>query len=88
MITVDDYSRYGSEFPLKNKSDWYKCFKLFQSKVENFHNKKIKVVQTDNAMEFCSKRFENFLAKISISVQRTNTYYPKPSYSKVIEYLV
>ena len=40
---TDDLSRYGYIYLMKHKSETFEKFKEFQSKVENHHNKKIKV---------------------------------------------
>jgi transposase InsO family protein len=49
---IDDYSRYGYIYPIKEKSEALDKFKIFKAEVENQHNLKIKVVRSDRGGEF------------------------------------
>ena len=49
---TDDYSRYGNIYPIKERSEALDKFKIFKAKVENQHNKKIKIVQSDRGGEY------------------------------------
>ena len=41
--------------------------------VENFHNKKIKILRTDKGWEYCSTDFENYLKQASEEQQSLRT---------------
>ena len=45
--------------------------------VENQVGKKIKVLRTDNGLEFCSKEFDNFCKKEGILRHHTVPYTPQ-----------
>ena len=44
---IDDYSRYGYIYPIKEKTEALDKFKIFKAEVENQHNLKIKIVRSD-----------------------------------------
>ena len=44
---IDDYSRYGYIYPIKERSEALDKFKIFKVELENQHNLKIKVVRFD-----------------------------------------
>ena len=45
---TDDYSRYGYNYPIKERTEALDKFKIFKAKVENQHNLKIKIVRSDH----------------------------------------
>jgi len=45
--------------------------------VENQVNKKIKVLRTDNGLEFCNLKFDEYCKKNGIERHRTCTYTPQ-----------
>jgi hypothetical protein len=49
---IDDYSRYGYIYPIKERSEALDKFKIFKAKVKNQHNKKIKIVRSDRGGEY------------------------------------
>ena len=44
---IDDYSRYGYIYLMKNKSEAFGKFKEFKNEVENQLDKRIKALRTD-----------------------------------------
>ena len=44
---TDDYSHFGHIYPIKERSEALDKFKIFKAKVENQHNKRIKIVRSD-----------------------------------------
>ena len=44
---TDDYSRFGYIYPIKERSEALDKFKIFKAKVENQHDKRIKIVRSD-----------------------------------------
>eukprot|EP00253_Pinus_taeda_P012540 PITA_12540 len=49
----------------------------FKALVENQTEKKIKVLRTENGVEFCSKEFEEFCKQCGIAWQKTTPYTPQ-----------
>ena len=45
---IDDYSRYGYIYSIKERSEALDKFKIFKDEVENQHNFKIKIVRSDH----------------------------------------
>lgn len=77
LLFIDDYTRMTFIYFLKAKSEVLSYFKEFKSMAENFQNKKIKMLRTDNGQEYCNNDFENFLKKHGIIHQKTNPYTPE-----------
>ena len=44
---IDDYSRYGYIYLIKERLEMLDKFKIFKAEVENQHNLKIKLVRSD-----------------------------------------
>lgn len=61
---------------LKAKNEALGYFREFKLMVENYQNKKIKVLRTDNGREYCSKDFTDFLESEGIVHQKTKPYTP------------
>jgi hypothetical protein len=49
---MDDFSRYGYIYPIKERSKALDKFKIFKAEVENQHNIKIKIVTSDHGGEY------------------------------------
>ena len=77
LLFVDDYSRMAFVYFLKTKDEVFTNFKTYKSLVENQIGKKIKVLRTDNGLEFCSKEFEKYLQNAGIIHQKTCSYTPE-----------
>jgi hypothetical protein len=45
---IDDYSRYGYIYPIKERSEALDKFKIFKAKVENQYDIKIMIVRYDH----------------------------------------
>ena len=57
LTFIDDLSRYGYIYFMKQKSETFEKYKEFQSEVENHCNKKIKFLQYDRGGEYLSYEF-------------------------------
>ena len=55
LTFIDDFSRKTFVYFLKNKSQVLEYLGEFKSLVENQNNKKIKVIRTDNGLEYCNE---------------------------------
>jgi len=74
MSITDDYSRRVWVYILKNKSDALEKFKEWHTLVENQIGTKLKVLRTDNGLEFVSEQFNEFCRKRGIKRHRTVAY--------------
>uniref|UniRef100_A0ACD5WKD8 Uncharacterized protein n=1 Tax=Avena sativa TaxID=4498 RepID=A0ACD5WKD8_AVESA len=78
MLTIiDDYSRKVWPYFLKHKSDVFDAFKKWKVMVEKQTEKKVKVLRTDNGMEFCSNEFEEFCSNDGMIRHHTIPYTPQ-----------
>uniref|UniRef100_A0ACD5YBP3 Uncharacterized protein n=1 Tax=Avena sativa TaxID=4498 RepID=A0ACD5YBP3_AVESA len=78
MLTIiDDYSRKVWPYFLKHKSDVFDAFKKWKVMVEKQTEKKVKVLRTDNGMEFCSNEFEEFCSNDGMVRHHTIPYTPQ-----------
>jgi hypothetical protein len=61
MLTIiDDYSRRVFPYFLKYKHETFDAFKAWKVMVEKQTKRNVKVLRTDNGMEFCSNEFKFF----------------------------
>nr|CAD41912.2 OSJNBa0033G05.13 [Oryza sativa Japonica Group] len=60
MTIVDDYSRKVWPYFLKHKYQAFNVFKEWKTMVERQTERKVKILRTDNGMEFCSKIFKSY----------------------------
>ncbi|GFW82270.1 retrovirus-related Pol polyprotein from transposon TNT 1-94 [Trichonephila clavipes] len=77
LSIIDDYSRKVTVFPIRNKSDVFPTFIRFHKRAERFLSKKVIAVRTDGGLEFCNKDMDNFLTKLGIKHEVTNSYTPE-----------
>ena len=69
MTFIDDLSRYGHLFLIKNKSESFEKFKEFKAQVENPIGKSIKTFRSDRGGEYLSTEFIKFLSEEGIVSQ-------------------
>lgn len=74
---IDDHSRKVFIYLMKQKSEVIQKFKEFKNMVENQVDSKIKIIRSDNGMEYCSAEFDNYCIQNGIVHQRTNVYTPQ-----------
>jgi transposase InsO family protein len=80
MLTIiDDYSRRVFPNFLKHKYDAFDAFKAWKVMVEKQTEWKVKVLHTDNGMEFCSHEF-NFSVEKWHSQAPHHSVYPTAEY--------
>ena len=68
---TDDYSRFGSVYLMKRKSEAFEKFKKFKAKVENQLGKRIKVIRSDRGGEYLLGDFKDYLTENEIISQMT-----------------
>lgn len=74
---IDDFSRKVYVYIIKRKSEVFEKFIEFKNRVENELNKKIKIIRSDNGLEYVNQNFTNYLKKNGILHQTSNPYTPQ-----------
>lgn len=74
---LDDYSKKIYVYFLRNKSDALEKFKEFRNEVENQLEARIKVLRTDNGLEYVNNNFSDYLKSCGIIHQTTTPYTPE-----------
>lgn len=74
---IDDYSRKIFIYPIKSKDEVFSCFTEFKKRVENETENKIKVLRTDNGLEYVNKKFKQFCADNGIKHETSTIYTPQ-----------
>ena len=77
MSLIDDFSRMVWVYVLKNKDHAFEKFKIWNTLVEIQTNRKVRRLRTDNGLEFCNKRFEDFCAENEIVRHKTVRHTPQ-----------
>jgi transposase InsO family protein len=76
VIFIDDFSRKSWIFFMKTKGQVFNRFQEFKALVENQTGKKIKVLRTNNGVEYTSKEFMDFCAGEGIRRELIVPYNP------------
>lgn len=77
LTFVDDFSRKVFVFFLRKKSQVFETFVDFKTFVENQTERKIKILRTDNGLEYLSNAFDSYCRSHGILHQLTNVYTPQ-----------
>lgn len=77
LLIIDDYSGMYFTYFLKNKSDTFSIFQVFNEKCKNIMKKRVKRIRTDNGTEFVNNQFQVYLDKEGIEHQKTVPYNPE-----------
>ncbi|CAA7047040.1 unnamed protein product [Microthlaspi erraticum] len=77
LSIIDDKTRKVWLMFLRTKDETFENFCEWKVLVENQVNKKVKVLRTDNGLEFCNSRFNDYCKKFGIERHRTCTYTPQ-----------
>jgi hypothetical protein len=80
MLTIiDDYSRKVWPYCLKHKYEDFDAFRKRKVMIEKQTEKKVKLIHTDNGMEFCSNEFNDYYSNEGIVRHHTIPYTPQQS---------
>ncbi|KAH9782268.1 hypothetical protein KPL71_008823 [Citrus sinensis] len=77
MSLIDDFSRMVWVYVLKTKDDAFEKFKIWKTLVETQTNRKVRRLRTDNGLEFCNKRFNDFCAENGVVRHKTVRHTPQ-----------
>ncbi|UYV65269.1 hypothetical protein LAZ67_3003763, partial [Cordylochernes scorpioides] len=76
LTFIDDYSRKITLFCLKHKNEVLKHFDSYLARAERETGHKLKVLRSDNGLEYCNHEFKTRLEQLGIKHELTNTYSP------------
>ncbi|UYV78997.1 hypothetical protein LAZ67_17000580, partial [Cordylochernes scorpioides] len=76
LTFIDDYSRKITLFCLKHKNEVLKHFDSYLARAERETGHKLKVLISDNGLEYCNHEFKTRLEQLGIKHELTNTYSP------------
>ncbi|KAK9018647.1 hypothetical protein V6N11_001617 [Hibiscus sabdariffa] len=68
---IDDFSRYGYIYLMRQKFEALERFKEFKNEVQNQHGKSIKTLRSDRGGEYLSQDFDELLKECGIVSQLT-----------------
>ncbi|GAB2287662.1 hypothetical protein Dimus_037947 [Dionaea muscipula] len=83
LSIVDDFSRSVWVYLLKSKDQTLDKFKDWKNLVENQMNKRVKILRTDNGLEFCNILFDDY-CRIN-GIQRHKTVINTPQQNGIAE---
>jgi transposase InsO family protein len=69
LVIVDDYSRYSWVFFLESKDEVFEHFQLLALRLNNKHPNCLKVIHSDNEIEFKNVSFDEFCLEHKIDQQ-------------------
>lgn len=74
VLFIDDNTRFYWVYLMKKRSEVAKIFFKFKAAVENQSDCKLKMVRSDNRVEYTSEKFENFYEESGVHHQLSNVY--------------
>ena len=77
LTCIDDYSRRAFCFPIKTKDEVIEKIKSFITFAERQSSRKLKVLRSDNGLEFCNRSLKQYLDSIGIKHETTSISSPQ-----------
>lgn len=77
LLLKDDFSRFRTAYFITYKSSVYSCLEDYIKKIEKHCPNGIKILRTDNGLEFANQQVSELLQKFGIQHQRTVIYTPE-----------
>ena len=77
LSIIDDKSRKVWLMFLRTKDETFQRFCEWKEEVENQVNKRVKILRTDNGLEFCNNKFDEYCKAQGIERLRTCVYTPQ-----------
>lgn len=77
LLFKDVATNYRHVYFLKYKHNMYEKFKEFKKLVTNKFEQSIKVLRSDNGLEFCNRKINDYLAAHGIKKENTAPYTPE-----------
>ena len=73
----DDASGYRFVYFMKHKVEVFEKFKLVERKIANKFGRTIKVLRSDNGLEYCNRPMKDYMESLGIEHQTTAPYIPE-----------
>ena len=73
----DEATGYRHVYLMKQKSEVYAKFKIFEKMIENKFGRKMKTLRSDNGREFCNTEMYEYLEECGIQRETTAPYNPE-----------
>jgi transposase InsO family protein len=77
LVIVDDYSHYTWTFFLEDKGKTFDIFKEFATRAQNEFGSSMVKIRSDNGLEFCNTRVEEYCDCEGIKHEFSSTYTPQ-----------
>lgn len=77
LLFLDDYSNKIFIYILRHKSEVASKFREFQKLVQNQTDRKLKILRTDNGLEFCNREMKKICDEHGIVHQTSAPYTPQ-----------
>ena len=76
LSLIDDFSRMVWVFVSKSKENVFEKFEAWKTLVETQTSRKVRRLRTNNGLEFCSKKFDDFCTEHDIVRHKTVRHTP------------
>jgi transposase InsO family protein len=84
LVIVDDYSRYSWVFFLESKDEVFEHFRSLSLRLNNEHPYCLKVIRSDNEIEFRNASFDQFCLEHGVNQQFSDPRVPQQN--RVVEH--
>lgn len=74
LVLIDDYSKAGKVYTIKEKNEVYDCIVTYINQLENLTGKRTKRLRCDNGREFLNKDIYNFVKEKGIYIEPCPPY--------------
>lgn len=76
FVTFKDATAFRHVYFLKHKADVFDRFVEFERMINNKFGRSMKVLRTNNGLEYCNKKMREYLALRGIKLENTASYTP------------
>jgi hypothetical protein len=76
FVIVDEATRYTWTFPMVSTKEVKNILETWINKIEMQTERKVKIIRSDNGMEFVNSSVQEMLEKKNIVHERSNAYHP------------
>ena len=74
LLFIDNNTKYTIVFTIHQKSRTISKFQVCKVLVENYYNRKIKALQSENSREYTSNSFSKYISDSRIAYKKTVPY--------------
>lgn len=77
LLFKDDFSHFRTVYFIASKADVHSCARDFLKKSEKHCPLGVKILRTDNGLEFCNQQMDTLLKEYGVHHERTVVYSPE-----------